>query len=93
MPEIFYVAMDLGNDAFGHQPERAATADDMRPEVVRILKDLTRRIEEGGPLQYDGAMTLIDSNGNRVGYAGVVDDKHVAFHVYSALEALADGKG
>jgi hypothetical protein len=93
MAEIFFLAMDLGNDAFGHQPDRAATADDMRPEVVRILKNLADRVEAGGPIQTDGSYRLIDSNGNTVGYAGVKEDgPRRSPLIWEGLARLVDGE-
>lgn len=97
MPEeIFYVAFRLGNDAFGHTPERDTTADEMRPEIVRILRAAADHIEVAGryamlvdPLRAACLMPLRDINGNTVGYAGVKDKTPPL--IWEGLNRLADG--
>jgi hypothetical protein len=98
--EFFYVAIRLGNDAFGHQPDRAATADDMRPEIVRILQAAIRHIEcvgrhqlQDDPLRPGHSLRLLDENGNTVGRLGVVNAENAKLFVHAGLTSLADGEG
>jgi hypothetical protein len=59
----FTVKIDTGNDAFADYPT---------PELVRILRDIARRMEEGDT--YDTFRTILDANGNDVGRFALKED-------------------
>lgn len=56
----FTVVIDLDNAAFDDTPES---------EVARILRKLTKDIENDGPFADGDVYVLRDVNGNRVGQA------------------------
>jgi hypothetical protein len=57
------ININMENDAF---------IDNNTLEVVKILNYYTKQISKGGTLAVDDRETLMDSNGNSVGYAKII---------------------
>jgi hypothetical protein len=57
------IEFNMENAAFGNNTNAVVES----PEVVRILKDLTGRIERRGTLDWQSSGVLVDANGNKVG--------------------------
>ncbi len=59
MSKQFTLQFDTGNEAFGETPEQC------NEEIVRILRTIAARIEDGD--QFDTYRNIMDTNGNIVG--------------------------
>lgn len=91
---IFFLAIDLGDDAFNPNAEQKPSAEAARPEISRVLRELAERVDAGiVVLQSEQLTGVRDTNGNTVGHCGVLDttDPDWPLGVQQVLQAITVG--